>query len=100
RTVTLPRLRPTHVAALLGVALVGVIALALALARGNNPYYVGADVYHWYVEGVLVALVTVAALGRGSARDAARGVAVVGVLIGVVCVATFVLGTLRMIDGG
>ncbi len=100
RPVRLPRLRPAHVCVLMVWAGVGVAALVIALLYQNTPYYIAADIYHWFVEILLVALVTVWVLGRGEASDAAWIVVMMGLLVGVICVVTFLLGTLQLTHGG
>lgn len=96
----LPRLGAVNSAVLLIVTVIGGAATALAVLQHNDPYYVAADVYHWFIEGIAAVLVTAAILGRGTAQDAARAVAVIGLLIGIVCVTIFTLGTLRITSEG
>ncbi|MCC6680709.1 MAG: O-antigen ligase family protein [Phycisphaeraceae bacterium] len=100
RPVTFPRLRPGHVGVLVVWAGIGVAALVIAMLSLNAPYYIAADLYHWFVEVLLVALLTAYVFGRGSASDAAWITAVTGLIVGLVCVATFVLGSLQLTKGG
>lgn len=99
-TATLPRLGVTQTAVLLAATLIGGLGFMLAVLWHNDPYYVAADLYHWFVEGLVAVVVTAAILGRGTAQDAARAVAVIGLLVGAVCVAVFVLGTFRVVSEG
>jgi hypothetical protein len=100
RPVWLARLCPIHVVILSGLMAVGLAALGVALWRGNDPYFIAADAYHWFIEGLAMAIITAAIFGRASAGDAARAVAIIGLLVGLTCLVAFTLGTLRIFDGG
>ncbi len=81
------------------LAIVGVWGVFLALARANEPYYLVADAYHWFVELVLVALFTFWALSRSDAEQMVTVIAIFGLIQGVVGLLTFWLAVKGILPG-
>jgi O-antigen ligase len=81
------------------LAIVGAWGVFLALAHANEPYYLLADAYHWFVELVLIALITIWALSRSDAEQIVTIIAIFGLVQGVVGLITFWLAVNGIVPG-
>lgn len=82
------------------IALVGAYGLVLAGMRGNNVYYIAADLYHFFVELLLGAAVASWALGDVSAKRMARWTGLIGIVLGVIGMALIALSAVGVQFGG
>lgn len=83
------------------VLFLGVVGVTLAIARGNNPYYMTADVYHWFAELVLMGVLTAWASHAATGPELARAIGLAGVLLGGLALAIILAGMLHLpVQGG
>jgi hypothetical protein len=100
KPVWIPRLTPTYATIALSFALIGFYALVVALFRGNDRYYIAADLYHWYIELLLMAAVTLWVLGHAQPVGVARTIALYGLIVGLLGLAVVALGSVGLSTRG
>ena len=88
------------VAVLAPVIFVTVYGYGIAVARGNDAYYVAADLYHLILEVGLIALLTVWVMHRRSERDVHVLVIGIGLATGGVAFGGSLLGAAGLIETG
>ena len=71
----------------------GMYGLLIAVARRNGPYYIAADIYHWFFELLLMAAITMWAVARSESIGIAIALALQGIILGGMGIFTFVAGT-------
>ena len=81
------------IAGTVAYAAIGMYGATLGFLNHNGAYYVLADVYHWYGEGVLVAAMTVAMLHGMTSRYLMGLVSLAGLLLGLLALAGAIAGT-------
>lgn len=96
----LPRSVIRLVAVLAPVIFVTIYGYGIAVTRGNDPYYVAADLYHLILEIGLVALLTVWVLHRRAERDVQVLVIGVGLATGGVAFGASLLGAVGLVETG
>jgi O-Antigen ligase len=79
---------------------IGVFALALAAGWRNEVYYVGADIYHWFVEFLLVSFLGVWACSSYSSLTISRAFTNTFLALGCMGLAIVVLGISGFAVGG
>lgn len=80
---------------------IGVYGLVLAILRHNSPYYLAADVYHWFIELIVMAALTMWAVARSESIGIAIALALHGVILGGLGLFSFVMGTAGLpVHGG
>ncbi len=72
---------------------VGVYGMAIAVLRHNSMYYLAADVYHWFIELLLMTAITIWAVARSQPIGIAIALAAHGIILGGMGLFTFVAGT-------
>jgi hypothetical protein len=79
---------------------IGIFALALAAAWRNEIYYIGADIYHWFVEFLLISFLGVWACSSYSSLTISRAFSKTFLLLGCTGIAIVVLGIMGFTVGG
>lgn len=83
--------RPLAIVLILGA--VGLYSLVVALYNGNNPYYLSADIYHWFIEFLFMIIFSMWAFEYAGSRDIAMAAGIYGVVLGLLGFAVFAMGT-------
>lgn len=86
--------QPGPLLAGLGFAAVGVYGGLLGLANRNGPYYLAADLYHWFGEGLLAAVLTVALAYAMDGRQLSALLAWSGLALGLLALLAAAAGSL------
>ena len=82
----------------MGTVMVGIGAygLMIAILKHNSPYYIAADIYHWFFELILMAVLTMWAVARSDSIGIAIALALQGIVFGSMGLFTFVAGTIGL----
>lgn len=79
---------------------IGLWGVLLGWFRGNDLYYVAADVFHWYIEGIAVAVLCAWAISRSTPATVARGLTAAAAAIAAVTFAGAVAGHRGLLETG
>ena len=91
----------TGAGAIVGMLLVvGAYATVLGLVRHNDIYYLGADLYHWWIELFFVAYFTYAVAKRITPGALVRNMIAISIVLGSLTLIVVVLGSIGLATGG
>jgi hypothetical protein len=74
----------------------GLYASALGLMKGNNVYYLFADIYHWWVELFFVAYLTYVVARRIDSTALVKCIVLISLLLGILTLIAVVLSSLGL----
>lgn len=82
------------------IAVAGLYATLLGLLRGNNIYYLAADIYHWWVELFFVSYLTYTAARRIDSAALVKSIVSISLALGMLTLIAVFLGSVGVISTG